>query len=192
MDGPPDSDRKLSLINPDETGEWGEILNDGTDGEAIEIRNPVKPPHALSVAERHRQAIVLKLAGASYATIAERLGYSSANKAKEAINKGMRNGLQESAKELRRIHYGRLEYLLMQVWPRASQGDQSAIHTSLNIMDRMAKLFGLDAPQQVDVTHNSRETIIIAEGERDQYLKALRAAAEIDVVEAEVIEEDEG
>ena len=104
---------------------------------------------------------------------------------------GLKKGVQENAKELRQLHDTRLEFLLMRVWPRASQGDGSAINTSLSIMDRMAKLYGLDAPQQVETISTSRETIIIAEGERDSYLKALREAAELDsdVIDAEVIEE---
>jgi len=175
------------------TGEWGEILHDGLDGQPIEVRNPVHVPRRLSTMERQRQAIALKLAGASYPQIADKLDYHSPNAARVAVTKGLENSLQESAKDLRKIHYGRLEHMLMLVWPRVNTGDQSSIQTALTIMDRMERLYGLAAPQKIDVSHGVREAIIVADGDRDSYLKALQEAATAidEVVDAEVVSDSE-
>ena len=53
---------------------YGRILNDGSDGSDIEIANPVALKKSMSVGEKTRRAMALKLAGASYAAIATQLG----------------------------------------------------------------------------------------------------------------------
>jgi len=197
MDKPANSDVPVSdsscatLVS--DTGEWGEILHDGLDGSEIEVRNPTHVPRRLSSKERQRQAIALKLAGASYVQIAAKLGYASTETARSIITKGLDASLQENAKELRKIHYGRLEHMLMLVWPRVNTGDQSSIQTALTIMDRMERLYGLAAPQKIDVNHGVRETIIVADGDRDNYLRALQEAASAidEVVDAEVVSDSE-
>ena len=57
----------------------------------------------------------------------------------------------------------RLDRLLMDHWGKAIQGDVAATRTVLSIMDRRAKLLGLDAPQRIDLTAWIRE-MAIAEG----------------------------
>ena len=56
-----------------------------------------------------------------------------------------------------------LDGLLMGHWTRASNGDVTATRTVLSIMDRRAKLLGLDAPPRLDITGWIRE-MAIAEG----------------------------
>ena len=173
----------------------GKIINDGTDGNDIEIENPVNVKRQWSAAEKQKRAIALKLAGASYKSIAENLGYADSSGAHKAVSRGLKASLQENAGELRKIHYGRLEHMLMLVWPQVNTGDLSAVNTGLSIMDRMEKLYGLNAAEKIDVSAGPRETLIVADGEKDQYIENLRAAIEEEeadeknIQDAEVVED---
>ncbi len=172
---------------------YGEILNDGSDGGEIVIDNPVPLTVKMSSKEKQKRAMALKLAGASYAQIAENLGYADASGAHKAVAVGMKNSLQESAGDLRKIHYGRLEHMLMLVWPAVNQGDSHAVSSALQVMDRMERLYGLNAAEKVDITAGTRETIIVADGEKEAYIKALKEAIEEDdgeIVDAEVVEDE--
>ena len=173
---------------------YGEILSDGSDGGDIVIDNPVPLTVKMSSQEKQKRAMALKLAGASYAQIAESIGYADASGAYKAVSRGMKNSLQESAGDLRKIHYGRLEHMLMLVWPAVNQGDSSAVSSALQVMDRMERLYGLNEAQKVDITAGARETIIVADGEKSEYIKALREAIEEDsqdIVDAEVVEDED-
>ena len=100
----------------------GQILDDGEESGEIIVNNPVAPKRNVSVGEKTRRAMALKLAGASYASIAESLGYADASGARKAVMRGLDQGLQENANELRKIHYGRLEHLLIWASNRTCNG----------------------------------------------------------------------
>lgn len=173
--------------------ERGVILNDGTDGEEIEVQDPIPLRRKMSAAEKSKRAISLKLAGASYKEIAENLGYADPSGAQKVVSRGLRKSLQENAAELRRIHYSRLEHMLMIIWPDVNVGDAKSMNTALNVMDRMEKLYGLNAAEKVDITAGPRETVIVAEGGKDEYIESLKAAIEEeerDIVDAEVLREE--
>jgi len=154
---------------------YGRIINDGSDGSEIEIDNPVALRHKMSVGEKTRRAMALKLAGASYGAIAQQLGYNDASAARKAVQRGMKSSMQENAGELRRIHYGRLEHMLMLLWADVNQKDLASMAAALGVMDRMERLFGLSAPEKFEVS-NGRETVILADGDKDSYINALKEA----------------
>lgn len=155
---------------------WGEVLADGSNGEPIVISNPVPVSKKLSTGEKTRRAMALKLSGASYAAIADALGYSDASGARKAVMRGMKSSQQESASELRKIHYARLEHLLALLWPDVTAKDLPSMDRALSVMDRMEKLLGLNAAAQLDITTGGRETVIVADGDKDSYLAALQEA----------------
>jgi len=168
----------------------GQILNDGVDGGEIEINNPVPAKRNVSVGEKTRRAMSLKLAGASYASIAESLGYADASGARKAVMRGLESGLQENANELRQIHYGRLEHLLMLLWSDVNNKDLASMNTALSVMDRMTRLYGLDAPEELTV-RAGRETVIVADGGKEDYIAALiEAGHEVDAGEGTVTNEE--
>ena len=172
---------------------YGRIVDDGSDGGEIVIENPVPLTVRMSSKEKQKRAMALKLAGASYAQIADNLGYADSSGAYKAVSRGMKNALQESAGDLRKIHYGRLEHMLMLVWPAVNQGDSRAVNSALQVMDRMERLYGLNAAERVDITAGARETIIVADGEKEAYIKALKEAIEEDgheIVDAEIVEDE--
>jgi hypothetical protein len=167
---------EMESVKPDVV--YGQIVHDGTlDDTRTVVANPTHVRRSVSVGERTRRAIALKLAGASYAAIAEQLGYANSGSAHKAVQRGLKFALQESAGELRKIHYGRLEHMLMLVWPDVNRKDLSSMQMALGIMDRMERLFGLNAAERIEVSA-SRETVILADGNKEDYIKALQEAGE--------------
>lgn len=156
---------------------YGRIINDGSDGSDIAIDNPVPLKRQMAVGEKTRRAMALKLAGASYAAIAEQLGYHDASAARKAVMRGMKNAMHENAGELKHIHYARLEHMLMLLWPDVVKKDLPSMSAALAIMDRMDKLFGLSAAQSIEV-NTSKSTVILAEGDKESYIRALQEAGQ--------------
>ena len=195
-----DEERRAQLIEEygliDDTGEWGEIIEDGisADGvnpDAIEIANPVDSSlSALSRSEKKLHAMKLRLGGASYAQIGEALGYTG-SWARKLVLSGMEHDLQDTAKDLRLMHTQRLDALLHGVWPRAIKGDLPALDRALAILRDIERLHGLASATKVEHSHSQKETIIIAEGTREEYLAALRASAGMQSVGKATIGADE-
>ena len=67
--------------------------------------------------------------------------------------------LQEPADELRTLELERLDRLLLGVWGQAAKGNQGAVDRALKIMERRARLLGLDAPTKVQ-QENVGDTVI--------------------------------
>src|SRR5699024_8410222 len=104
-------------------------------------------------AERKKNAVELRLAGASYRDIGNALGCSTVtamNDCKEALAEIP----MQQADEMRTVELSRLDLLQRAVWGKAIKGDLQAVDRALKIIDRRAKLLGLDAPQQVQITAN--------------------------------------
>jgi len=165
----------MSDSNTDNETIYGEIVDDGADGGEIQINNPVPLSRSMSAAEKTRRSLALKLAGASYAQIAQQLGYSDASGARKAVQRGMKSSMQETGGELKRIHYGRLEHMLMLLWPDVNTRDLPSMSAALAVMDRMERLYGLNAAEKLDIA-TGRETVILADGDKENYIKALEEA----------------
>ena len=103
----------------------------------------------------------MRLAGASYRQISATLGVPLATAHRQVQR--MLTEYAETATQLRDMEVARLDRLLMGHWTKAIGGDVNATRTVLSIMDRRAKLLGLDAPQRIDLTGWIRE-MAIAEG----------------------------
>ena len=182
------SARERSMLSNHDAKVWGEVVEG--EGGGFEVVNPVKVKRKMAAGERSRRAIALKLAGASYRSIADTLGYYDQSAARQAVMRGMKAGLQEDAGELRKLHYGRLEHLLALVWPDVNAKDLPSMRMALDVMDRMAKLYGLDAPERHAFETGGRETVFVADGDKESYLKALQEAG-VEVVGVEVEADDE-
>jgi hypothetical protein len=109
---------------------------------------------ALAAAERQRQALALRQAGADYRSIAAQLGFCNPGNAYRAVKAALRRAVERSAGAVRRLEASRLDRLLLAVWQRAVGGaatpaDLDAVDRVLKIMARRAALLGLDAPARV-------------------------------------------
>jgi hypothetical protein len=102
---------------------------------------------------RRRDARVyeLRIQGNTFEQIASEVGYSGPSGAWQAHQRIKSEWIFESIEEARQLELMRLDELQVAVWDRAINGDLPAAHCVLKIMDRRAKLLGLDKPGKVEV-----------------------------------------
>lgn len=135
-----------------------------------------------------RAAVALRLAGASYAEVAETLGYADANAARVQVELELGNGANdpEGRARLREEASARLERLLRGVWQKAVNPTDPehlpAVRTAMTLIDRHIRLHGLDAPTEVTV-HNPTTTEI----EAWVALMLAKQQETIDVEEADIL-----
>lgn len=109
-------------------------------------------PIKLRAAQRRLEAIQLRRDGLSFTEIGSRLGIS-----RQMANRIVRRELQnlqalslQEADLLRTLEADRLDLLLKSFMPKAREGDHKAADVVLKVIDRRAKLFGLDAPTRTE------------------------------------------
>ena len=108
---------------------------------------------------RRQQALELRLAGASYRQIAVRLGVSLPV-AWRHLQAALHETLEEPTQDVRQTELLRLDRLMMAHWPQAIGGDVAAADRVIKIMDRRARLLGLDLPAAVAVPVGARRTAL--------------------------------
>jgi hypothetical protein len=87
-------------------------------------------------------------------------------RAYQLVDEAMRETVQEPAEDLRKLELERLDLMTAALMDKARRGRLRAINTMLNIMERRAKLLGLDAP---DATfHGIGKTLGVAHQPVDQ------------------------
>jgi len=123
--------------------------------------------------DKDRQALELRKAGMSYDDIAKRLGWASKSGAHHAVRRSLDRTIQEPANELREVENARLDALFMAMFPRALTGNEKAVDRCVRIMERRAKLLGLDRPDVVDVKTNGESLNKVPDDKRVASLMAL-------------------
>ncbi len=111
----------------------------------------------LQALERQRQALELRKEGKGFVEIAAKLGYKGPSGAHQAVMRALRRTLQEPCDELRRLELERCDALLAGLWPKAKKGHVASVDKVLKVMERRAKLLGLDAPTKIDIEAEVRE-----------------------------------
>lgn len=142
----------------------------------------------------HRQAnaaLALRLAGASYAEIADALVMASPEVAREAVENTLANqalGSQDVA-ALREEEGMRLLRLLRGLWGKATDPDHAehlvAVRTATAIIDRRIRMYGLDQPTKIEIYNPAEEEISAWIGEVTHERIGAIAAIEANVVSAE-------
>jgi hypothetical protein len=101
--------------------------------------------------ERTAKALDLRIAGASYRQIARQLDIADATAYADIQEElGRLDALNgQKAERLRDLEARRLDQLTIALQPGIESGDPRAILAAVRIMERRARLFGLDAPQKV-------------------------------------------
>jgi hypothetical protein len=115
---------------------------------------PASRAQRTKTAERRAKAVQLRIAGASWETIAQSCGYASRGAANTDVTRAMEAATAEACRNadvLRQLEITRLDRLQQAVWAEAIKGDQDAIRTVLGIIDRRCKLLGLAAPTRMEV-----------------------------------------
>lgn len=98
----------------------------------------------ISTRTRQAQAVELRRDGNTYAAIATQLGFSNASAARKAVRRAVSEVGLEEARTLVALQHERLNELLAQTWPVATDGTDPnclrAIDSTLRIMDRIDDL----------------------------------------------------
>lgn len=124
--------------------------------------SPKQSARAARLTERRSRVLVLRKAGATFREIAKTL------KEEGGVSTGFNEAMaytdyrfemdrlaaanQETAEELRNLEELRLDRMLAALDEDVEKGDPVAINAALRIMERRAKLRGLDAPAKVEAT----------------------------------------
>ncbi len=135
-------------------------------------------------AQRRPKVYALRLAGARFADIARQLGISPGQACldyHEAIAE-WRDQHEHEADEARALQAGRLEALIMAVWPQAMKGDTAAVKEVRATVESMADLYGWKAPVKQEVSGADGGPIIISavSAAREAVLSRLTLLAERD------------
>lgn len=107
------------------------------------MSNPSDPPSEERV-ELEQKVLELRRAGVPFSEIATRLGYYDKGGAYKVYKAAMNRAYKEPVGELRALESDRLDRLQVARWGRALRGDAKAVDQVLKIMERRARLLGLD------------------------------------------------
>jgi hypothetical protein len=117
-------------------------------------RNGRSSPARVKAAERQQRALEMRRDGRTCADIAKHLGYASEAGARKAIHAaldGVRSESGETVERMRRLEQIRLDELTMILEIRIDDAGEDFslrdVDALLRIMDRRARLLGLDAPR---------------------------------------------
>jgi hypothetical protein len=111
---------------------------------------------AIEAKERAGTALRLRKEGRTYAEIAELAGYNTISAAFDAVRREMARVTKEPAAELIQLEAERLDTLFRAHYRAAVAGDVKATLTCLKIMERRARLLGLDAPLKQDLSMQAK------------------------------------
>jgi hypothetical protein len=136
----------------------------------------------------------LRRVGLTWQRIAEEVGYADHTGAYAAYKRAIKRTMQQPADELREQEVDRLDRLQVAVWPSAMKGDTRAILTIIRLMERRAKLLGLDKPIKIEqeiTTWDGNDTIDRAVRELAALLTADYATGTSESPMAELVSESE-
>ena len=107
-----------------------------------------------TVREKRRDEVMeMVLAGWPYRRIAGRVGVSHVTVMRDVVAR-LKEGAEVATaqtNEYRERQRQQLESLLRRLWVRAHKGEGAAVDRVLRILEREAKLLGLDAPQRKQI-----------------------------------------
>lgn len=116
-------------------------------------------PQDLVIEERRARALSLHLAGHPYRLIGKQLGVSH-QQAFRDVQDATRELAEERLEQTEHyvaVQRARLEKLLSVVWPGALRGNADAIDLAINILGKISRLLGIDAP--IKVQHEGKVTL---------------------------------
>lgn len=100
--------------------------------------------------DKEVKVLELRRAGLTWSRIAEEVGYADHTGAYAAYKRAIKRTQQQPADELREQELDRIDRLQVALWQQGLKGDIRAISTILRLMERRAKLLGLDKPIRIE------------------------------------------
>jgi hypothetical protein len=104
---------------------------------------------AAELEAKELKVLELRRAGLTFQRIAEEVGYATPSGAQRALERIMTRNVPQAPDEFRWQELDRLDRMQVALWPRAMKGDDRAIGTIVRLMERRARLVGIDAPQRI-------------------------------------------
>lgn len=129
---------------------------------------------------RMRQALEARAQGFEYYQIANELGCSVAA-AQELVKRGLKATLREAADDVRKLELKRLDMLMQVYFDKAMQGHGPSVDRVLMMMERRARIEGIDAPIDHDQAslRNQFFQRLAAVMDHGEYVRVLRALSEM-------------
>jgi hypothetical protein len=114
-----------------------------------EVAEPTPEEKAAELEAKEAKVLELRRAGFTFQRIAEEVGYATPSGAQRALERIMTRNVPQAPEEFRWQELDRLDRMQVALWPRAMKGDDRAISTIVRLMERRARLVGIDAPQRI-------------------------------------------
>lgn len=109
----------------------------------VEVSTHISDEQAIKVIELEEEVMAMRIQGISFANIEKKLGISDAQRVyKRAIQR--RGNSEYMRAEAQRLESERLDSLQAGIWEKALKGDSRAVEVALKVLERRAKMFGLD------------------------------------------------
>lgn len=119
-----------------------------------------------AIIDKEKRVLELRRGGLTFDLIAERVGYASASGAHKAFKSACRRIVVEDVDAIRNTEIDRLDIAQAAIWSDVINGADAQIRARavlalIKIMERRAKLLGLDMPvkSQVEVNIYDRDSI---------------------------------
>ena len=107
--------------------------------------------------EKEAKVLELRRGGLTFDLIAERLGYASASGAHKAYMTACNRIVYADVVETRKVEMDRLDIAQAAIWGNVIQGEVPSVIALIKIMERRAKLLGLDMPTKAQIEVNVYE-----------------------------------
>lgn len=109
-------------------------------------------PETAAAKVKAAKALELRMEGRTFEAIAQELGYAGKQGAYDAVKRSLDAITREPAEELIKLDLERLDALWGIQYLNAQAGDVQAMAACMKIMERRAKLLGLDAPEKRELS----------------------------------------
>jgi hypothetical protein len=131
-----------------------EAMNEETVPEGKTMSRSKTSRKSLIAEEKRQKAIDLRRLGCTYREIADQIGASPGYSFKLVTQalKRIRQETNEIAEDARTLELERLDNLWRYAYQAVINGDVAAIDKAVKVMDRRARLLGLDAPSRQEIS----------------------------------------
>lgn len=127
------------------------------------VKSQKKKDQMAAAEEKRLWAVELRKTGMTYEQIAAEMGLKSGSAVYQMVSRALKLMPAESIDQVRLLELRRLDALLRAVWNKAVNDEEGAINRALRILERRARVLGLDiyADQRPMVTAVGPATINI-------------------------------
>jgi len=165
--------------------------NDAPDmSNVIPLHPTIIDPEDVGLAEdellaKELKVLDLRRAGFTFMRIAEETGYKQASGAQRAYKRIMDRTKPQAVEEHRWQELDRLDRMQVALWPRAMKGDDKAINTIVRLMERRARLVGIDAPTRIQAEVVNYDGTRDIDGDIERIVNILRGVGSSQPLEVE-------